>query len=202
MERSNPSRSFYLKLGFIGHYGEDNGLSLTSRQFQKKIIEYPFAWVTPENQKMALFRLTHARLILSETSNPIVDLTTMPDSPVSSVSSWKTYVYSKFPFSSPSMKRIERCVENCPILKQLTTEPLADTDRPFIPTRSLSSTSGMIRGDARSWFDDDSWLKTDDVQFLLAFLMRNKISNNGFVHVLDPSITKRAMDVYDLMPFM
>jgi hypothetical protein len=32
--------------------------------------------------------------------------------------------------------------------------------------------------------------------------MRNKISNNGFVHVLDPSITKRAMDVYDLMLFM
>ena len=55
MERSNPSQSFYLKLGFISHYQEDNGLSLTSRQFQKKIIKFPFAWVPPENQKMTLF---------------------------------------------------------------------------------------------------------------------------------------------------
>jgi hypothetical protein len=48
----------------------------------------------------------------------------------------------------------------------------------------------------------DTWLKTDDMQFLVSFLMHNKVGNNGFVHVLDPTITKRAMDVYSLMGIM
>ena len=181
-ERTNPSRSFYLKLGFICHDLEDNGLSLTSEEFKKTVIDFPSAWVLPENQKMALFKLMHGRLTLSETALDVIDLTTTSE--LASPNSWKEYVYAKFPLVLPSMMRIESYVDICPVLKWLSTERLPETDRPFVPTRSLSTTSGKILGHARAWFESDTWLKTDDIQFLVAFLMRNKLSNNGFVHVL------------------
>jgi hypothetical protein len=47
-----------------------------------------------------------------------------------------------------------------------------------------------------------SWLSTDEIQFLFAFLMCNKDGNTGFLHVLSSSITKNVHDVHDLMPVM
>ena len=196
MDRRNPSNSFYLKLGFISHDPIDNGLSLTSDAFQKKIIEFPTVWVPPEKAKMLLFKLMHGRLTLPV--EDVIDLTNTSD--LAFPTTWNNYVYAKFPFYWHSMKRIESYVENCPILKWLSTEPLLDTDRPFVTTPSVSTTSGTIVGQHRATFDHDTWLKTDDMQFLVAFLMRNKLSSiNEKVHVLDPTITRRAMDVYSLM---
>jgi hypothetical protein len=61
---------------------------------------------------------------------------------------------------------------------------------------------GKILGHHRAQFHLDTWLKTDDIQFFVSFLMRNKLSNNRFVHVLYPTIIRRAMYVYSLMGIM
>jgi hypothetical protein len=47
-----------------------------------------------------------------------------------------------------------------------------------------------------------SWLSTDEIWFLFAFLMHNIDGNTGFLHVLSPSITKNIHDVHDVMPVM
>ena len=48
--------------------------------------------------------------------------------------------------------------------------------------------------------DSTSWLSTDEVQFLFAFLLRNQDNNSGVVHVLGPMITHKVGHVYKLMP--
>jgi hypothetical protein len=111
-ERTDPTRSFYLKLRFISHDLEDNGLCLTSKEIQKKVINFLFAWVS--STKMTLFKLTSGQLILPAKLD-VVDLMTTSD--LVSRTSWKGYVYAQFPFYSPSMKRIESYLDICPILR-------------------------------------------------------------------------------------
>jgi hypothetical protein len=193
-ERTNQSRSFYLKLGFISHDHDDNGFSLTSAEFQAMAFAFPKVWVSPDKAKMSLLKLTNGRLILSDTVADVVDLTT---SDTHAPITWQTYCYSKFPFVSSSMKKIESFVDICPILKWLSRERLPMTDRPYIPTRSLSIVSGKIYGSARASLQPEAWLKTDDIQFLVAFLMHNR-DDTGFVHVLDPTITKKVSQVYSV----
>ena len=57
-------------------------------------------------------------------------------------------------------------------------------------------------GDRRVKMSSSSWLSTDEIQFLFAFLMRNIDSNTGFLHVLSLSITKNIFYVHDCMPVM
>jgi hypothetical protein len=58
--------------------------------------------------------------------------------------------------------------------------------------------SGLILGKERVSFDTSSWLRTDEIQFLLAFLTRNQESS--FFHVLGPSITHTLSELYKTMP--
>jgi hypothetical protein len=62
--------------------------------------------------------------------------------------------------------------------------------------------SGLIVGDRQVKMTSSSWLSTDEIQFLFAFLMCNIDGNTGFLHVLSSSITKNIHDVHDLMPVM
>jgi hypothetical protein len=48
--------------------------------------------------------------------------------------------------------------------------------------------------------DSTSWLYTIEVQFLLAFLLRNQDNNSGVIHVLGPMITHQVSIVYEVMP--
>jgi hypothetical protein len=62
--------------------------------------------------------------------------------------------------------------------------------------------SGLIVGDRQVKMASSSWLSTDEIHFLFAFLMCNIDGNTGFLHVLSLSITKNIYDVHDLMPVM
>jgi hypothetical protein len=62
--------------------------------------------------------------------------------------------------------------------------------------------SGLIMGDRQMKMTSSSWLSTNEIQFLFAFLMHNIDGNTGFLHVLSSSITKNFHDVHHLMPVM
>jgi hypothetical protein len=40
-QRTNPTRNFYVSLGFLSHDSNDNGLSMTSQEFQEKVKKHP-----------------------------------------------------------------------------------------------------------------------------------------------------------------
>jgi hypothetical protein len=48
--------------------------------------------------------------------------------------------------------------------------------------------------------DSTSWLYTDEVHFLFAFLLHTQDNNSGVVHALGPMITHKVGLVYQLMP--
>ena len=172
----NVARSFYLKLGFICHdeYGDDNGLSQTSKGFQKAVKKFPQLWVSPRIETMSLFQLFWGRLNLPPNED------NLPQSNPTSKGDWRTYTYAKFPWRAPSMKKIEGYLDTRPILGWLSGEALPLTDQPLKTTRSVSNMSGMIVGSARQKFSCSSWLSTDDIQFLFALLLRNQESHRCF----------------------
>jgi hypothetical protein len=141
-QRNNPVCSFYLKLGFSCHNEfEDNGLSQTSKGFQEAVQKFPELWVPAQTESMSFFRLCQGRLNLSPN---MVDLT---ESNSDTEISWSAYVYAKFPWPCPSMKRIEGYLDTCPILSWLSGEPLPKTERQLNTTRSLSTMTGLVQGE-------------------------------------------------------
>jgi hypothetical protein len=186
--------SFYLKLGFICHdeYVDDNGLSQTSKGFQKAVQKFPKLWVPPGREAMSFFQLFQGQLNLSQNE---IDLT---ESDSKSETTWKSYAYAKFPWPSPSMKRIEGHLDTHPILRWLSGEPLPVMEHPFFITRSMSTMSGMIIGNAWQLLNSRSWLSTNEILFLFAFLLRNPESNR-FFHVLGPTITNKVAIAYHTM---
>ena len=99
---------------------------------------------------------------------------------------------------------MESFVVFSPILKSLSLDKLPLTDQPFRTARSSSSMSGLILGEKRLSLNERSWLKTDEIQFLLAFLTRNE--ENPFL-ISDPfqggnveSVNMRMM--IPMMPLM
>jgi hypothetical protein len=194
-QRTNPTCNFYVSLGFLSHDSNDKGLSMTSQEFQEKVKQYPKVWITPEKSEMALFRLIKGCIKLLT----VFDLTR---SKLESDPTWKTYTYCKFPYACDSMEKIESFANDLPILKSffLSSHPL--THHPLECKRSASSISGLIMGDRRVKMTSSSWLSTDDIQFLFAFLMHNIDGNTGFLHILSSSITKCIHNVHDLMPVM
>jgi hypothetical protein len=60
--------------------------------------------------------------------------------------------------------------------------------------------SGQINGERRTIMNSTSWLSMDEIQFLLAFLLRNPHENMGVFHVLGPMITHKVALVCDVMP--
>jgi hypothetical protein len=163
--KTSPVRNFYLSLGFLAYDANDNGLSLTSDEFKEKVTQYPKVWIPPERDKMTLFRLLHGRIKLLT----VLDLTGASDSEL--MPTWKSYTYCKFPYPCDSMKKIESFVDDLPILKWLSISALPLTHRPLSWMRSASVMSGLIVGDRRVQMTWTSWLSTDEMQFLCAFLM-------------------------------
>jgi hypothetical protein len=53
-----------MSLGFLSHDSNDNGLSMTSPEFQEKVKLYPKVWITPEKYEMTLFGLINRRIKL------------------------------------------------------------------------------------------------------------------------------------------
>jgi hypothetical protein len=137
---------------------------------------------------MSFFQLHRGRLILPERNK--VDLTPDTDSDSDKEPTWKGHFYASFPWQFPSMKRIEGFLDSRPILKGLSGDPLAITDRPLCTKKSMSRISGQINGQCRTKMNSTSWLSTDEVQFLFAFLLRNQDNTSGVFHVLGPMITQ------------
>ena len=123
-----------------------------------------------------------------------------PDLDSDSASTWKIYFYAQFPWPFTSMKRIEGHLDSRPILKGLSGDPLPLTDHPLSIHRSMSRISRQINGKRQTMMDSTSWLSTDEIQFLLAFLLCNEENNSGVFHVLGPMITHKVALVYEVMP--
>jgi hypothetical protein len=189
-ERDNDAVvRFYLKVGFICHKGlPDNGLSRTSKGFQDAVKKFPAIWVHAKEQHMSFFCLCQGRLKLLLLKN-------LPQVDDHSTKTWKDYQYARFPWQHPSLRRIEQYFDNRPIFQCLSGDPLPLTDRPFIATRSPSKIAGTIEGEQRTGMNDHSWLRTDEIQFICALLLRNHESNRLF-HVLGPTITHQISILY------
>ena len=99
------------------------------------------------------------------------------------------------------MKQIEGFLDTRPILKALSFDELPNTHRPMpmAPNRSMSRMRGCITGRMRARMHSSSWLCTDEVQFLLTFLLRNEEKNKGLFHVLGPMITHKTTILYNAM---
>jgi hypothetical protein len=192
-DRTDPVRSFYLKVGFTSYDLDDNGLSETSPAFQSAVHRIPEAWVFVLKQKMSLFKLYRGSLKVSPAVT--VDLTNDVSSPKCT---WKTYGYSRFPYKAKSMKTIESFLHSYPILSCLSLGALPLTDRPFLmPERSPSSLFGLILGQSRLSMNESSWLRTDELYFLLAFLNRSQEKQDKcYFHFLGPAITDTLSVLY------
>jgi hypothetical protein len=143
--------------------------------------------VFPEREAMTFFQLHHGQLELPEKR--------IDDNPASDgggSSTWEGYHYAQFPGQFRSMKGIEGFLDTHPILKGLSFDQLPITNRPMAmaTTRSMSRMKGHITGLIRTRMHSTSWLCTDEVQFLLAFLLCNEEKNKGLFHVLGPMITQ------------
>jgi hypothetical protein len=156
--RTSAERHFYLRLGFIPHDDDENGLSITGNDFQLQVKKCPLLWIPPTSTKMTLFRLHHGRIKL----RTVVDLSGLSDNEVQTPN-WKSYTYCKFPYSSDSMKKVESYVSDLPILRALSLSSLPLTDRPLVCVRSLGSMLGLILGKSRVEMTPTSWLTTDEM---------------------------------------
>jgi hypothetical protein len=96
------------------------------------------------------------------------------------------------------MEKIEGYLESRPILKWLSGDPLPITNRPMSFGRSHHS--GVITGECRTGLTPNSWLQTDHIQFLFAFLLRNPETRSGLFYVVPPTIMQSVHDVYKVMP--
>jgi hypothetical protein len=186
------ARRFYVRLGFICHDEyNDNGLSQTSAGFQAAVKDFPLLWVPAEREAMSFLKLSQGRLKLS-----VIPIDLTKDDPNLGKITWKKYQYAKFPWPFPSMKRVEGYLDSRPILKGLSGEALPLTDRPLMIARSFSTISGLIVGERRAIMNSISWLSTDEIQFIFAFLMRNPESCSGWFHVVGPSIQDTMHSLY------
>jgi hypothetical protein len=140
--------------------------------------------------------LLHGRIKLLT----VVDLTGSSDS--ESNPTWKSYTYCKFLYPCDSMKKIESYADDLLILRWLPLSALPLTHRSLVCMRSASVMSGLIVGKCRVEMTSTSWLSTDEIQFLCAFLMRNKEGNTGFLHVLGPSITNNIFNLFQIFPII
>jgi len=199
--RDNPVRQFYFKLGFQCHDLDDNGIDLLHYSFQMAVAQNPRIWVSPEREAMSLFRLHNGKLSLPQRTmiNFTPQLDVIPGSDSNSALSWKSHFYAKFPWPLPSMKTVEGYLDLKPILKGLSGDALPLTDRPLPIQRTVSTLSGQITGQTRTQMNSTSWLCTDEIQFIFAYLLRNPHENRGVFHVLGPMIMHKVSLVYTVM---
>ena len=104
----------------------------------------------------------------------------------------------RFPWPARSMKVIESCLDNLPLLHHLSGNHLPLKDLPFSYVRSKSNMAGDIDKEGQ-WKHqkqpNDWWLTNRHIQILCAFLLQNQ-SSNQFVHVIHPHMTKLMQVVY------
>jgi hypothetical protein len=129
-----------------------------------------------KKQAMSFFQLFKGWLIFpkviiteEEIDESLANASLKPD--------WMGFVYAKFPNDKLSMRMIEGYLDSCPIFKWLSGEPLSLTDRPLFYIKSVSTISGQIVGERRLNLTHTSWLSSDDVLFLFAFLLCNQDGN-------------------------
>ena len=106
------------------------------------------------------------------------------------------YCYARFPCNVP-MNRIEGYLDSRPILKWLSGEPLPLTERPLLFRISKGSPAGHIFGHRqKQMIDDQCWINTGEVEFLVAFLLRNQETSRCF-HVIGPAIMDKVTNLYN-----
>jgi hypothetical protein len=162
-----------VSLGFLSHNSNDNGLSMTSQEFQEKVKQYPKVWITLEKCEMTLLRLIKGRIKLQT----VFDLT---GSNLESDLTWKSYTYCKFPCACDLIEKIESFANDLPIVRSLSMSLLPLTCCPSECKQSASLMSGLTVGDRRVKMTSSSWLSTNEIQFLFTFLMRNIDGNTVF----------------------
>jgi hypothetical protein len=161
------------------------------------VKKHPELWIPPNKQAMTFFQLFKGWLIFpkeifseEDMDESLANASLKPD--------WMTFVYATFPSDKLSMRIIEGYIDSRPILKWLSGEQLPVTDRPLFYTKSVSTISGQIVGERQLNLHTTSWLSTDDILFLWAFLLCNQDANRWF-HVLGPAIMDKVHAAYKIM---
>jgi hypothetical protein len=96
---SKEACRFYQWLGFSRYILDDNGLSQTSHQFQSAVTTAPKLWISSSSLPMALFQLREGKINLPTLGKEY-----------SNVDADGNFVYARFPFCAPSMKKLEKCI--------------------------------------------------------------------------------------------
>jgi hypothetical protein len=183
---------FFQRLGFKKLMEEDNGLAMTPKAFQENLFTFSTYWVSPSKERRYLFQLHGGKLLLP---NFNTQLSLFNDPMVKGPKDSDFYV--KFPWPARSMKAIETCLKDLPVLESLSGKSLPKKDLPFSYIKASSKIAGAIYEKDRSKYEKTSqWLSDMDIHILCAFLLRNRTANQ-FVHVIGPAMTTVIQQVFE-----
>ena len=184
LKENNYSCRFYQCLGFHQYILEDNGFSHTSDAFKIEVTKTPQLWFSSSSVPMALFQLYEGKIILQKVA---VDKPHVPQD--------GSFLWSLFPWCASLMKSIEDIIEKQPVIRVLSEKGLPLTDRPLIFLRSPSTMSGFVTHSHFQSRHDRSYLATDELQMLLAVMLRST-SQNRYVHVFTAQCFQLMYDGY------
>ena len=100
-----------------------------------------------------------------------------------------------FPWPTSNMKKIESCIKSKPLFSHFSLSQLEETKRPYQYLIDKSMMQGAIIKSVWQQWPTNHWLSTAAIQLLSALMMRNT-TENKFVHVFSPTITKMMQESY------
>ena len=106
-----------------------------------------------------------------------------------------TKILVEFPWPASSMNQIESCIKSKPLISHLSLSPLPETDCPYSYLQDASTMHGTIYESIWQKWHHNHWLSMAEMQLFSALMMRNT-TENKFVHVFSPSITKIMQNAF------
>jgi len=96
------------------------------------------------------------------------------------------------------MRDIETCGDNLVVMGRLSGAGIPLTDCPFTYQQNIGNVSGMITHHIRATISKSLWLRTDEMAFIYAWLMRNKEGSKYF-SVVHSAVTARTWMIQSLV---
>ena len=96
------------------------------------------------------------------------------------------------------MRDIEICGDNLVVMGGLSGAGLPITDCPFTYQQNIGNVSGMITHHIHVTVSKSSWLRTDKMALIYAWLMRNKEGSKYF-SVVHSAVTARTQTIQSLV---
>ena len=96
------------------------------------------------------------------------------------------------------MRDVETCGDNLVVMGRLSGAGLPLTDHPFTYQQNIGNVSGMITHHIHVTISKSSWLCTDEMAFIYAWLTRNKEGSKYF-SVVHSAVTARTQMIQSLV---